>query len=125
MVWVGVGGACVQGRVSKTVARTSKPKVLEMFRHSQEDRTLSEAGSKMSNYVSTALARADRGSDPPEKHKKDVKNDRWSRDLGMLDFEAFAVAFWMSFLSLKSHRKSHCGSLWAPWVAILAFFLMI
>ena len=58
----GVGGACVQGRVSKSVARTSKPKALEMFRHSQEDRTLFEDGSKMSNYVSTAPARADRRS---------------------------------------------------------------
>ena len=71
----GVGGACVQGRVSKSVARTSKPKVLEMFRHSQEDRTLFEAGSKMSNYVSTAAARADRESSPPEKQTKRRKND--------------------------------------------------
>ena len=46
-----------------------------MFRHSQEDRTLFEAGSKMSNYVSTAPARADRGSDPPEKQTKRRKND--------------------------------------------------
>ena len=75
VVWVGVGGACVQGRVSKSVARTSKPKVLEMFRHSQEDRTLFEDGSKMSNYVSTAPARADRGSDPPAKQTKRRKND--------------------------------------------------
>ena len=69
------GGPCVQGRVSKRAARTSKPKVLEMFRHSQEDRTLFEAGSKISNYVSTSPARADRGSDPPEKQTKPRKND--------------------------------------------------
>ena len=75
VVWVGVGGACVQGQVSKSVARTSRPKGLEMFRHSQEDRTLFEAGSKMSNYVSTAPARADRGSDPSEKQTKQRKND--------------------------------------------------
>ena len=32
-----------------------------------------EAGSKMANYVSTAPARADRGSDPPEKLTKTPK----------------------------------------------------
>ena len=29
----------------------------------------------MKNCVSTAQARADRGSDPPENHKKYIKND--------------------------------------------------
>ena len=37
--------------------------------------TFFEAGSKMKNCVSTAPARADRGSDPPEKLKKTLKND--------------------------------------------------
>ena len=40
---------------------------------SQETRTFFEAGSKMNNYVSTAPARTDRETDPPEKQTNSKK----------------------------------------------------
>jgi hypothetical protein len=46
-----------------------------MLPKSTEKRTFFKAGSKMEKYVSTAPARADGGSNPPEKRRKAKKND--------------------------------------------------
>ena len=65
-LWCGVGKVEFQQVILEFGSRRCQ----KYSRSSQENRTLSEAGSKMNNCVSTALARADRGSDPAEKAKK-------------------------------------------------------
>ena len=58
------------------------------FRYSQKSLTCFEAGSKMKSCVSTASARADRGSDPPEKLTKTAKNRSANQHTYNTDFTA-------------------------------------
>ena len=75
--------------------------------------TLLEATPKMKNCVSTALARADRGSDPLEKHTKSNENTTFEptrqkvQQKGEL-WESFAV-----ILLAKTHQARDKIALWS------------
>ena len=67
--------SCAQGLISTRFLSNLEAIYPRHATKIQQKRSFFKAGSKMQKYVSTAPARADGGSNPPEKRTKAKKND--------------------------------------------------
>ena len=72
----------------------------EMLPKLVQNNMLLESRLEMENCVSNAPTRADRGSEPSEKHRKREKKCSTDQFSAMLDFELFEVPSRTSFWSL-------------------------